>query len=233
MSGPALRLDRLLANLGYGSRTEVNLFIKAGNVTVDGTVVRDPSMKTKAASVRLDGEPMDHPEGVLVMLHKPVDVVCSHEPDEGTRAYDLVPEHWEYRNPRVESIGRLDKDTSGLLLLTDDHQLVHRLTSPKRHVTKRYEATLDAPFDDAMATIFASGTLHLDGDKAACHPATVVPISSDGLRVAVTLTEGRYHQVRRMVAACGNHVHTLHRTHFGDYTLGALPLGEWIDVPLP
>ncbi len=229
-AGPALRLDRLLANLGYGSRSEANLMIKAGQVTVDAAVVRDPSMKVRAPQVRLNGEGLDHPDGVLVMLHKPLDVVCSHEESEGTRAYDLLPAHWEYRNPRVESIGRLDKDTTGLLLLTDDHQMVHRLTSPKHHVTKRYEAMLAEPFDESMSSVFASGTLHLDGDKAPCLPATVEPISTDGRLVAVTMTEGRYHQVRRMVAACGNHVSSLHRTHFGEWTLGDLAEGHWADA---
>lgn len=229
-ASPTFRLDRLLANLGYGSRSEVNQMIKAGDVTIDGTVVRDPSVKTSAPRVLLDGESLDHPDGVLVMLHKPIDVVCSHDLDEGTRAYDLVPDHWEYRNPRVETIGRLDKDTSGLLILTDDHQLVHRLTSPKHHVPKRYEAVLASPYDEAMGASFASGTLQLDGEKSPCLPASVEVISSDGLTVAITLTEGRYHQVRRMVAACGNHVHTLHRTNFGSLALGDLPEGQWVDI---
>ena len=226
----SFRLDRLLANLGYGSRSEANLMIKAGEITVNGAVVRDPSAKASAPQVRINGEELDHPDGVLVMLHKPLDVICTHDEDEGTRAYDLLPPHWEYRNPRVESIGRLDKDTTGLLILTDDHQLVHRLTSPKHHVTKRYEAHLADPFDESMAAAFASGTLHLDGDKAPCLPASVEPISSDGRLVAVIMTEGRYHQVRRMIAACGNHVTSLHRTHFGEWSLGHLADGDWIDL---
>lgn len=229
-SAQAFRLDRLLANLGYGSRSEANLMIKAGEVTVDGTVVRDPSAKARAAQVGINGEELDRPDGVLVMLHKPLDVVCTHDEDEGTRAYDLLPPHWEYRNPRVESIGRLDKDTTGLLVFTDDHQLVHRLTSPKHHVTKRYEARLADPFDESMAAAFASGTLHLDGDKAPCLPATVEQVSADARLIAVTMTEGRYHQVRRMVAACGNDVVSLHRTHFGEWSLGNLAMGDWVDL---
>ena len=229
-ASPTFRLDRLLANLGYGSRSEANLMIKAGEATVDGVVTRDPSVKVRAHQVRLNGEELDHPDGVLVMLHKPLDVVCTHDESEGTRAYDLLPAHWEYRNPRVESIGRLDRDTTGLLLLTDNHQLVHRLTSPKHHVTKRYEALLARPMDDSMAAAFASGRLHLDGDKTPCLPATVTPLGGDGFTIAVTMTEGRYHQVRRMVAACGNHVVSLHRTHFGDWSLGDLEPGLWIDL---
>ena len=223
-----LRLDRLLANLGYGSRREVIPMVRGGRVDVDGTQVFDPSMKARAADVCLDGVTLDHPDGVLVMLNKPVDVVCSHEPEEGTRAYDLVPPHWEYRNPRVETVGRLDKDTSGLLVLTDDHQLLHRLTSPKHHVVKRYEATLASPYDDAMGAALASGTLLIDGDEKPCLPAVIEVLGAQS--IAISITEGRYHQVRRMVAACGNHVDTLHRTHFGEWSLGDLAEGQWTDI---
>ena len=223
-----LRLDRLLANLGYGSRREVIPMVRGGRVDVNGTRVSDPSMKARATEVRLDGVALDHPVGVLVMLNKPVGVVCSHEPEEGTRAYDLVPPHWEYRNPRVETVGRLDKDTSGLLILTDDHQLLHRLTSPKHHVVKRYEAVLATPYDEAMGASLARGTLLIDGDTHPCLPATVEILSA--LRIAISITEGRYHQVRRMVAACGNHVDALHRTHFGQWALDDLAEGQWTDV---
>jgi 16S rRNA pseudouridine516 synthase len=227
----ALRLDRLLANLGYGSRREVIPMVRGGRVDVDGTRASDPSMKARAADVRLDGVPLDHPDGVMVMLNKPVGVVCSHEPEEGTRAYDLVPPHWEYRNPRVETVGRLDKDTSGLLVLTDDHQLLHRLTSPKHHVVKRYQVTLASPYDEAMGIALTSGTLVIEGDAKPCLPAEVEVLSA--LSIALSITEGRYHQVRRMVAACGNHVEALHRTHFGPWSLGNLAEGAWIDVDRP
>lgn len=229
----AIRLDRLLANLGYGSRREVTVFIKDGDVTVDGSTVRDPNAKVRPGEVRLGGQELDHVDGVLVMLHKPLDVVCSHEPNEGTRAYDLLPAHWEYRNPRVETIGRLDKDTTGLLVLTDDHQLLHRLTSPKHHVVKRYEAVLTSPYQPALGEQIAAGTLVLDGEKTPCLPATVEVVGDDGHTIAISLTEGRYHQVRRMVTACGNHVESLHRTHFGPWSLDTLTEGTWTDIALP
>jgi 16S rRNA pseudouridine516 synthase len=231
VTAPALRLDRLLANLGYGSRREVIPMIRGGRVSVDGTRVADPSTKARAADVRLDSVALDHPDGVLVMLNKPVGVVCSHEPEEGTRAYDLVPPHWEYRNPRVETVGRLDKDTSGLLVLTDDHQLLHRLTSPKHHVVKRYEVTLASPYDETMGVALTSGTLVIEGDAKPCLPAEIEVLSA--LSIALSITEGRYHQVRRMVAACGNHVEALHRTHFGPWSLGDCAEGGWVDVTYP
>ena len=228
----AVRLDRLLANLGYGSRREVTPIIKGGHVTVAGATVRDPNAKVLAHDVLLDGEELDHPNGILVMLNKPNGVVCSHEPSEGMRAYDLLPPHWEYRNPRVESVGRLDKVTSGLLVLTDDHQLLHRLTSPKHHVVKRYEATLTLPYDAALGERLASGTIVLDGESTPCLPASVELIDEHRPSIAISLTEGRYHQVRRMVAASGNHVDTLRRTHFGPWSLDALPEGTWTDITL-
>ena len=228
----AVRLDRLLANLGYGSRREVTPIIKGGRVTAAGATVRDPNAKVHGHNVRLDGVELDHPDGILVMLHKPIGVVCSHEPSEGPRAYDLLPPHWEYRNPRVESVGRLDKETAGLLVLTDDHQLLHRLTSPKHHVVKRYEATLTLPYNTSLGERLASGTLVLDGESTPCLPASVELIDEQAPTVAISLTEGRYHQVRRMVAACGNHVETLRRTHFGSWSLDDLAEGTWTDITL-
>ena len=228
----AVRLDRLLANLGYGSRREVTPIIKGGRVTAAGATVRDPNAKVHGHTVRLDGVELDHPDGILVMLNKPIGVVCSHEPSEGPSSYDLLPPHWEYRNPRVESVGRLDKDTSGLLVFTDDHQLLHRLTSPKHHVVKRYEATLTLPYDTSLGERLASGTLVLDGESTPCLPASVELIDEEVPTVAISLTEGRYHQVRRMVAACGNHVETLRRTHFGSWSLDDLAEGTWTDITL-
>ena len=178
----------------------------------------------------MDGEPLDHPAGLLLMLNKPIGLTCSHDPREGPLIYDLLPERWRARNPVVTSVGRLDKDTSGLLLLTDQSQLVHRLTSPKHKVTKIYRAAVDRDLDPSLIELFASGTLQLEGDKAPLAPATLVIRKP---RVAeLTLIEGKYHQVRRMFASQGWHVETLHRERFGDLDLGELALGEWLELPL-
>lgn len=224
------RLDQLLANLGYCSRREARDWIDDGRVTVDGTVADDPGQKAKAAAVRVDGEPLDHPDGLLLLLHKPTGLVCSHDAREGPSVYDLLPERWRRRNPQVTSVGRLDKETTGLLLLTDQTALVHRLTSPKHKVAKVYVATLDRDADPAWAETLAAGTLLLDGESAPCAPATL------RLRTArtaeLTLTEGRYHQVRRMFAALGATVVALHRERFGDLTLGPLAPGQWYELPI-
>src|SRR6185503_11561144 len=137
------RLDQILANLGYCSRREARAWVEAGRVTVRGAAASDPGQKVAPADVRVDGEPLDHPADLLLLLHKPLGLVCSHEEREGPNVYSLLPERWRRRNPVVTSVGRLDKDTSGLLLLTDQSALVHRLTSPKHKVPKVYRATLD------------------------------------------------------------------------------------------
>ena len=224
------RLDQLLANLGYCSRSEARTWIADGRVTVNGELADDFGQKAPAAHVRIDGEPPDHPDGLLLLLHKPLGLVCSHEAREGPNVYSLLPERWRRRNPVVTSIGRLDKDTSGLLLLTDQSPLVHRLTSPKHKVPKLYRATVDRDLTPGMVPLFAGGTLVLDGEKDPCAPAELRVI---GPREAeLTLTEGRYHQVRRMFAAVGATVLTLHRERFGPLALGDLAAGGWRELPL-
>lgn len=224
------RLDQLLANLGYCSRREAHDWVRAGRVTVEGRPARDSAQKAAPAAVGIDGEPPDHPDGLLLLLHKPCGLVCSHDEREGPAVYGLLPERWRRRNPAVTSVGRLDKETSGLLLLTDQAQLVHRLTSPKHKVPKVYQATLDREIDPAWVALFAGGTLQLAGEKEPCAPAALA-IQSDR-EATLTLTEGRYHQVRRMFAAVGATVLTLHRVRFGDLELGGLRPGEWRELPL-
>lgn len=224
------RLDQLLANLGYCSRRDARSWIKSGAVTVRGSEADDFSAKVNPAEVRVDGEPLDHPDGLLFALHKPLGLVCSHDDRDGTPIYSLLPPRWRQRNPPVTSIGRLDKETSGLLLLTDQSHLVHQLTSPKHKVPKLYVVTLDRDASSELIPLFASGSLRLEDDDTPCAPA--------GLRLLaprtaeITLIEGRYHQVRRMFAACGLTVLTLHRTKFGRLELGALPAGKWQELPL-
>lgn len=225
-----MRVDRALANLGYGSRVEVARLVRAGAVRHGGEVVRDVAAKVDPTRLTLEGAPLDHPGGVLVALHKPVGVVCSHDRNEGPTVYDLLPARWSARNPRVESVGRLDRDSSGLLLLTDDHQLLHRLTAPSHHVAKRYVVRLaEVPSDPAGITAeFGSGRLRLSGERAPCRPAPVQWLAAD--RAEVVLTEGRNRQVRRMFAAVGAEVVELHRVAVGPYALDDLAAGEWRDV---
>jgi 16S rRNA pseudouridine516 synthase len=223
-----LRLDRLLANLGYGSRNDVQRMIRSGRVTRDDAVMRDPAVSVSADGILVDGEPLDHPDGVLVMLHKPAGYVCSHNDGEGPTVFELLPPRWLQRNPRVEAVGRLDKDTTGLLMLTDDHDLLHRLTSPRHHVEKVYEVVVDRDLSPSLIEVFAAGTLMLRGEADPCRPAR---LEITGPRTArVTVTEGRYHQVRRMFGAAeAGRVIGLHRVQFGEWSLGELAVGEWTE----
>jgi len=174
--------------------------------------------------IRIDDEPLDPPAGLILMLNKPLAVTCSRK-DPGRVVYDLLPPRYNVRTPVLSSVGRLDRDTTGLLLFTDDGALLHRIISPKAQVTKVYEATLAQDLRGDEAELFASGTLLLESEKEPLAPAMLEVLGPRHARLSVT--EGRYHQVRRMFAATGNHVETLQRIAVGDLVLGELPLGEW------
>jgi len=224
------RIDQLLASLGYGTRREVREWLKAGRVTVRGLPATDPGARVEAGDVRIDGEPPDHPGSLLILLNKPAGRVCSHDPAEGPNVYGLLPPRWQRRNPSVTSVGRLDKETTGLLLLTDCSAIVHRLTSPRRKVPKVYSAALDREPPPGAEEVFAGGRCVLPGEEKPCAPAA---LRRTGVRNAeLTITEGRYHQVRRMFAAQGCEVLGLHRIRFGDLDLGDLAPGQWIELPV-
>ncbi|WP_271680401.1 pseudouridine synthase [Thermomonas mangrovi] len=219
-----MKLVKHIANLGYGSRKQVQWLFREGRVTdADGEVLyADDAVPLDA--VRIDGEPLDPPPGLLLMLHKPLGVTCSTK-DTGRLVYDLLPPRYRLRDPLLSTVGRLDRETSGLLLLTDDGQLLHRIIAPKSRLPKVYLATLAQDLRGDEAALFAAGTLMLDGEKTPLLPAELDVL--DARRARLTLHEGRYHQVRRMFAAVGNHVEALHRERVGGLTLGDLPDGQW------
>ena len=208
----SLKLAKQLAGLGYGSRKEVAIAIRDGRVTGEGE------------DLRFDGEPIDPPHGIVLMMHKPAGFTCSHA-DQGRLVYDLLPPRFQKRDPKVSSVGRLDAETTGLLLFTDDGPLLHRLISPKSSLEKTYEAVLARPLEGHEAALFSAGTLLLRGEDKPCLPARLEVTGTHTARL--TLTEGRYHQVRRMFAAAGNHVEALHRSRFGGLELGDLTAGAW------
>jgi 16S rRNA pseudouridine516 synthase len=219
-----MSLARYLARLGYGTRRETEQVLAQRRVTsADGQVLRDRDAFVHEA-LRVDGIPLDPPPGAVVLLNKPLGYVCSTS-DRPPLVYDLFPARFLRRTPVMATVGRLDADTSGVLLLTDDGALNHRLTSPRSHLPKTYEVTLADPLRGDEADRCASGTLLLHGESVPLLPARLMVT---GERTAtLCLLEGRYHQVRRMFAAMGNHVVSLHRAAFGDLTLGSLAAGAW------
>ena len=219
-----MKLVKLIANLGYGSRKDVTQLFRAGRVTdAEGEVLYADDV-VPYETIRVDDEPLDPPPGLVLMLNKPLGVTCSRK-DPGRVVYDLLPPRYNVRSPALSSVGRLDRDTSGLLLFTDDGALLHRIISPKAQVTKVYEATLAQDLRGDEGERFASGTLMLESEKEPLAPAELDVLGPRHVRLSVT--EGRYHQVRRMFAATGNNVETLQRISVGKLTLGDLPLGEW------
>ena len=224
------RLDRLLANMGYGSRREMQELAANGRITLDGAVFRDAEKRVELTPdlpqrLKIDDEVMDPLPGLALMLHKPLGVTCSHK-EAGPLVYGLLPMRWRARDPAISTVGRLDKETSGLLLLTDDGALLHKIISPRSQVTKRYHVVLDSSLRGDEAQLLASGTLMLEGEQKPLLPVAMEMLSPK--EAYVTLSEGRYHQVRRMFAALGNHVNQLHRDRIGTLDLPAdLAPGEF------
>ena len=219
-----MKLVKLIANLGYGSRKDVAQMFRAGRITDLAGEVLYADDVVPHETIRIDDEPIDPPVGLVLMMNKPLGVTCSRK-DPGRVVYDLLPPRYNVRTPALSSVGRLDRDTTGLLLFTDDGALLHRIISPKAQVAKVYEATLAQDLRGDEGELFASGTMMLESEKDPLAPASLEVLGPRHARL--TVTEGRYHQVRRMFAAAGNHVETLQRVSVGGLTLGDLPLGEW------
>ena len=220
----SMKLVKRLANLGYGSRKEVAWMFREGRVTDAAGEVLYADDPLDHDNVRVDGEPLDPPQGLVLMLHKPAGHTCSTR-DKGRTVYDLLPPRFLQRDPVLSTVGRLDRDTTGLLLMTDDGLLLHRIVSPKSKLPKFYEATLANDLRGDEAAVFASGTLMLESETTPLLPAGLDVLGPR--RARLTLHEGRYHQVRRMFAAIGNHVEALHRSQVGGLALGDLAEGQW------
>ncbi len=222
-----IRLERLLANLGYGSRKDVGRAVKAGAFQLDGQAFYDPSMQVdpgNMAGATFDDAPLDPVSPLTILLHKPEGYTCSTD-EQGRLVYDLLPPRWKKRTPALSTAGRLDKNSTGLVLMTDDGQLLHRIISPKIHVGKHYRVTVRDDLSGDEAGLFASGTFCLTNDNKPLSPALWTP---DGSKSGIMiLQEGRYHQIRRMFGAIGNHVETLHRFRLGGMDLGDLSPGDY------
>ncbi len=219
-----MKIVKHLANLGYGSRKQVVAMFREGRVTDENGEVLYTDDPVEHARIRVDGEPLDPAPGLILALHKPVGYTCSTK-DAGRLIYDLLPPRFRLRAPVLSSVGRLDRDTSGLLLMTDDGALLHRIISPKSNLPKVYDVTLARDLRGDEAAAFASGALMLESEDTPLAPAILHV--DDARHARLVLTEGRYHQVRRMFAAVGNHVEALHRSRIGGLGLDDLDAGQW------
>jgi len=217
------RLDALLSNLGYCSRKNIKYFLKITNVCVNNIRVFDSTIKVLHNEVTINGEQLD-PQNLVILMNKPSGVICSHN-DAAKLIYSLLPERWQNRNPKIATVGRLDIDTTGAILLTDDGELNHSLTSPKKHVSKIYQVTLANALKGDEQEILASGKLMLHNEDTPCLPAKLNIISE--YIVTIEIYEGRYHQVKRMFAALDNKVTSLHRLKFGDFSVEDLESGKY------
>jgi 16S rRNA pseudouridine516 synthase len=221
-----MQLERILQSQGFGTRRECRALVRLERVTVGGEMIDDPfvELDTEGLEFTVSGQPWRYHEKAYVMLHKPAGYECSQKPKHHPAVFALLPSPLVVR--AVQCVGRLDEDTTGLLLLTDDGQFIHKLTSPKHDVLKRYVATTKHPVDDAQLAALRGGVELNDapGISVAAHAVEQI----DANRLSITIGEGKYHQVKRMVAAAGNRCEALHRVAVGRLELPAdLAPGEW------
>ena len=223
MSNSYKRIDAHLSKLGYCTRSEARKFLKMFHLTVGEKRIFDPSIKAYHDDIKIDEEVLD-PEKLIILMNKAPDVICSHN-DAGVLIYSAFPDRWNRRNPKISTIGRLDVDTTGAILITDDGDLNHKLTSPKSDISKVYEVTLAHPLKGDEKEIFASGELMLNNEKKPLLPASLEVINETLVRIEIV--EGKYHQVKRMFGAVSNRVIKLHRVSFGEYSVENLKEGEY------
>lgn len=218
------RLDKIISNLGYGSRKEIKALVKKGLVKVDGEVVKDNGVliDPEKSVININGEDLFYREYIYLMMNKPDGVISATYDNREETVIDLLEVEHQVFNPFP--VGRLDKDTVGLLLLTNDGELNHRLISPKWHVDKVYYAKIDKAVDEKDVEAFKNGITLDDGYKCKEGKLEIINSSNEGAEVMVTIQEGKYHQVKRMFEALGKTVVYLKRIEFG-----GLPLDQELE----
>ena len=225
------RLDKIISNLGYGSRKDVKGFVKKGLVEVDGVVVKDNGMAVdpETCSIKINGEEIMYRKYIYLMMNKPDGVISATHDNRDETVVDLL--HLDHQVFEPFPVGRLDKDTVGLLLLTNDGELNHRLISPKWHVDKVYYAKIDKKVDEKDQEIFKKGVVLDDGYKCLEAKLDIISSSDEGSEVRITIQEGKYHQVKRMFESVDKNVIYLKREEFGGLTLDPeLEEGEYREL---
>lgn len=223
------RLDKFISEQTEYTRSQIKVMVKKGEVAVDGVTAKDPGMKITAGKniVTVLSKTIGFSEHTYVLLNKPAGYVSSTDEKDGRTVMELVPEN--LRKKGMFPAGRLDKDSLGALLITDDGELAHRMLSPSRHIPKVYIVKLDRPFESKYINIFKSGVELSSGEK--CLPARVKPVENCDKLAFVELCEGKYHQVKRMFASVGNHVEVLMRVSLGGLVLPEkLAFGECMEL---
>lgn len=218
------RIDKILVSQGIGSRREVQKRIKSGEVTVNGEIIRKPEFKANAENDKIAvlGKVLNYSEHIYIMINKPAGVVSASQDNHDKTVIDILPD--EYKRKGLFPAGRLDKDTEGLLIITDDGDFAHRMLSPKKHVDKQYIAQLDGEITEKTIQNFKQGIIFADGTK--CLPAKLEIYNNDKKTGLVTICEGKFHQVKKMFISCGLNVVHLQRISIGGlYLDGNLPIG--------
>ena len=220
-----LTLEKILFSQGFGTRRYCSDLVYADLVKVNGVLAEDPEEKIPPENLQLevDGQVWEFHEKAYVAFHKPVGYECSHKTSHHPSVYGLLPQPLIERG--IQCVGRLDWDTTGLLLLSDDGQFIHKMTSPKKNIGKIYDITTAEPITQKQIDHLLNGVI-LDDDPKPCFAKSCV--QKEDKLLAMTIVEGRYHQVKRMLAAVGNHVAGLHRSTIGAYTMPIdLAEGQW------
>jgi 16S rRNA pseudouridine516 synthase len=220
-----LTLEKILFSQGFGTRRYCSDLVYADLVKVNGVLAEDPEEKisTENLQLQVDGEDWEFHEKAYIAFNKPIGYECSHKTSHHPSIYGLLPQPLVERG--IQCVGRLDYDTTGLILMSDDGQFIHKMTTPKKNIGKIYEITTPDPITQKQIDHLLGGVV-LDDDPKPCFATACV--QKDEKLLAMTIVEGRYHQVKRMMAAVGNHVAALHRTTIGAYTMPSdLPQGEW------
>lgn len=226
-----MRLDKLLSNMGAGSRKEVKLLLKAGAIQVDGEIVRDPKqhVDVETQQVLMYGEPVTYQKYIYLMMNKPPGVISATEDKRDETVIDLLFEDVTYFKPFP--VGRLDKDTEGLLLLTNDGAFNHALMSPKKHVEKTYYAEVTGVLTQEDVESIAAGVTLEDGYQAKPGKLVILSTTETDSTLELTITEGKFHQVKRMMLALGKEVTFLKRRSIGRLELDpALELGDYREL---
>lgn len=220
-----MQIERLLQQQGFGTRKACRNLVRHGRFAIQGEIIEDPFLDIDPAGLKfsVDGQEWPYFEKAVILFHKPAGYECSRKPKHHPGIYSILPPQFVARD--IQSVGRLDEDTTGLLIMTDDGQLIHALSSPRRKVPKVYRVTVRHPLDETQRQALLDGVrLNDDPDPAHATAAEIV----DSHTLLLTLTEGRYHQVKRMLAAVSNRVEALCRVAVGGLELPAdLPPGQW------